>query len=262
MKFQRLLLIGDDWGLKTLLRCIPEQQVAGIMIAEIRPQFHNYARALALENRVPLLVQPRRRSPSHQAFFDSFQRLRPDGIVCNSYSMLLPDEMLGFVKGNAFNFHFSLLPKNRGPNPVQWAIIRGESETGISFHRMVSDVDAGEVFAQIRIPILEDDSWVSLRQRLFDNFEQFAQEAIESLNSGGLTPRPQSPTQATQNPRLTADFPRIQFSKMGDQEIYNLIRAQVTPLRGAFIENSLGERHYFPQMLSRQEIARLRAELA
>lgn len=90
----------------------------------------------------------------------------PDVIVVSTFNKILPAELIGSAKIEAVNFHPSLLPYYRGPNPTNWALICGESQTGLTVHRLTSEVDIGDVLLQERINI-ENANDGELRKRLF-----------------------------------------------------------------------------------------------
>ena len=255
--FQRIALVGDSFGLGMLLDAVPRERVACIVGASIRPACLASLEELSRRHHLPLLVQVRRMDPDFKKFLEGMKRLDCDSLICNSYSMLLPGEILSLVGGQAYNFHCSLLPRNRGPNPVQWSIIRGEAETGVTFHRMDGDFDSGPILRQQAVPINFEDTWVDVTQRINALLPPFVNQGVALLLDGNLTPRLQDDRLATRNPRLTSESPRIHFDQMSDLQIYNLVRAQVAPLAGAFVvRNELEVR--FPGRLTLSEIAALR----
>lgn len=228
-----------------------------MVVASIRPR---PASTAAFESRgAQILTQPRRSSPEYAAFVEALADQRPDLILCNSYSMKLGSDLLGLVQGNAINAHSALLPRNRGPNPIQWAIIRGETTTGVTLHYMVDEIDAGDIVAQRPVPIEPDETWVTVRDKVNAATRALLHAELPVILGGRNRRVPQDERHATLNTRLTPDSPRIDFGTMTDDDVYNLARAQVHPLMGAYIETSDGERTRFPDGLSRNAIARLRA---
>ncbi len=259
--FRRIVLVGDSPGIRMLRTHVPAERVACLVGAAIRPQYHASLAQLAQDMQTPLLIQPRFGTDAFPSFVQTLRSLACDLLLCNSYSMLIRPEMLDVVSGNAFNLHYSLLPKNRGPNPIQWAILRGENETGATLHQMDDRFDGGDIVAQLRVPIHLEDTWVTVLTRLDHQVHDLLAQTIPKILDNDFERRPQDEAAATQNQRLTPDFPRIDFATMTDRQIFNLIRAQVHPLHGAYVEHA-GERVHFDLWMSMQEVAELRKKYA
>lgn len=244
-----------------LLDHVPHERVACLVAASIRPQYLEALHDLAARLDVPCLVQPKASDETYTAFRDALRRSGSDSLMCYSYSMLLRRDILDFVHDQAVNLHASLLPRNRGPNPVQWALIRDEDRTGVTLHYMSEQVDAGDVIAQHSILIEESDTWVSLVDKVDAMSHKLLHEAVPQLLAGTATRHPQDTTLATTNRRLTADSPCIDFEHMSNRDIFNLIRAQIHPLRGAYLVHR-GKRRYIDQPVSLEGIAHLRSRYA
>jgi UDP-4-amino-4-deoxy-L-arabinose formyltransferase/UDP-glucuronic acid dehydrogenase (UDP-4-keto-hexauronic acid decarboxylating) len=254
-QLKKLLLVGDGVGLPALLDVVPADRVGGLCMAANRPQYHEALRTLARTAGKPLLVQSPGTDP---AFLSELEQLGCDGLLCYCYSLRLRREHLEAVGGQAFNVHGSLLPLNRGPNPVQWAIIKGESVTGVTLHRMTEAFDQGAILAQREVPILFEDTWVEVMERVGKAALVLLREAVPDLLAGRWQAVEQDEARATRNPRLTPDSPRIDFGTMSDLQVYNLIRAQVAPLKGAYIAQ--GEtRIHLDRFVSLADVAWLRA---
>lgn len=254
---KRVALAADGAGIGALRRHVPRGRIACVVAASRRPQYLEQLQAVAAALGVPLLVQPPRGDASFAQFSRSLAALGTDLLVCHSYSMIFPCEVLDAVAGNAVNVHAALLPKNRGPNPVQWCLIRGESVTGVTLHFMGEEADEGDIIAQRRISISDEDTWVTLNRRCDAEAEALLAEFLPLVLEGTAPRTAQSAHEATRNRRLTPDFPRIHWARMADRDVFNLIRAQVAPLGGAFFERD-GTRvvvdHYLPLL----EVASLR----
>ena len=87
-------------------------------------------------------------------------------LICNSYSLIIRKNILEIFKFNCINIHWSLLPKNRGPNPTQWAIIKGEDKTGLTIHYMNQNLDSGDIIYQEEVKIGIKDTWVIVNENL------------------------------------------------------------------------------------------------
>jgi methionyl-tRNA formyltransferase len=255
----RVALAGDADGIPDLLRNVPVDRVACLIAASRRPQYLDALSKLAVRIGKPLLIQPAATDLQYRDFVSGFESARIDFLICNSYSMLLPPDLLSRIEYRAINVHAALLPRNRGPNPIQWAIIRGEERTGVTLHFMSDRFDEGDIVAQRPVDILPSDTWVSLSLRMKTAAAALLQSEVPAILRGKFSRITQNSALATRNPRLNANSPRIDFDKMSDQEVCNLIRAQVAPLEGAYLD--LGERRIrFPQMLSLKEVAALRQQ--
>jgi UDP-4-amino-4-deoxy-L-arabinose formyltransferase/UDP-glucuronic acid dehydrogenase (UDP-4-keto-hexauronic acid decarboxylating) len=207
-------------------------------------------------------MQPRFGTPEYADFLAAFALSAADFVLCYSYAMIVRPDVLSLVGGRAVNFHAALLPRNRGPNPIQWAIIRGEPVTGITMHYMNESIDAGDVLAQRSCPIGEPDTWVTVRDRLIRLTDELMAEQLPLLLTGRCNRRAQDEAGATRNTRLTPDSPRIDFAAMNDRTVFNLVRAQVRPLGGAYVELGGGRREHFRDYLSLDEVRALRRRFA
>ncbi|WP_431098453.1 methionyl-tRNA formyltransferase [Polaromonas aquatica] len=254
---KKIVLVGDLHGIPELLERIPRSRIAAVVVAGIRGHEHEQLLKLADLSGLPLIVQPRKTSAEYANFQSSISRLRPDGLICHSYSMLIQKEILDLVEGRAFNVHMALLPRNRGPNPVQWALIHGESQTGVTLHLMDETFDAGPLIAQESTEIGITDTWVTLSLKLKALTKQLLDRALPDILSGNWTAVRQNEAEATSNSRISKDSFAIDFAVMDDLQIYNLIRAQVAPLAGAYLQTAAGRQH-FSELISIEQIAQMR----
>lgn len=238
------------------MRLLPRGTLACVVAAEIRPSAQPTARSVAKAAGVPVLIQPRRDSVEFKAFVDQLRHLAPNAILVDSYSMLVPAEVLALVP-IAINVHGALLPAYRGPNPIQWALINGERETGVTVHDMTEIFDAGEIIAQRRVPIGFEDTWVEVRGRIAGATEALLSECLPQILSGAAQRSRQQESEARSFPRRGPDDGLIRW----DQpvvDIYHLVRAVVDPLPGAFYEDG-GTRHFLREWMPVAEIAGLKS---
>lgn len=257
----RIALVGDTFGVDALLKACPRNSVAALVAASIRPGYIEDLRAVAERLSIPLLIQPKVGAAEYSGFLRQFESLGITHLICYSYSMLLREDLLKLVAFNAVNVHSALLPRNRGPNPVQWAIIKGEEMTGVTMHYMDKGFDSGDIVAARQVPILFEDTWATLAERIHVAACRLMEETIPQFINGKAVRVQQDQELATSNFRLTPDSPEIRFDRQGDLEIYNLIRAQVMPLQGAYVNGPEGVVR-FPRLLSLNEIRSLRAVYA
>ncbi len=168
------------------------------------------AKAWALEAGVPVL-QPER--PGEEAFLAAARRLRPDISVVAAYGRLLPPAALDLPPLGSLNVHASLLPALRGAAPINWAIIRGHRESGVSIQRMVAALDAGPVLGQTRIPIPEAMTAGELYAEAAKAGGARLVAVLDDLASGRAVERAQDASRATWAPKLDRAAARIDWSR-------------------------------------------------
>lgn len=144
-------------------------------------------------------------------------------VVCD-YGEILRAETLANARLGGINLHGSLLPKYRGAAPVQWAILRGETETGITVIHMTPGLDAGPILAQQRTPIDPAEDAEQLESRLAFMGGGLVLEVINALEQGTIQPVPQDPSQVSKAPRLRKEQGAIDWSRSA-LEIVNQVRA-------------------------------------
>ncbi len=159
--------------------------------------------------------------PSSQERIGQFQA---DLLVVCDYGQILSTATLAKARLGGINLHGSLLPKYRGAAPINWALMHGEKETGVSVIHMTPQVDAGPVIAQGGTPIDADETAVELEARLAEIGAWLVRRAIDSLESGTLEALPQSPALASKAPRLKKTDGAIDWNKPAEA-IKNQIRA-------------------------------------
>lgn len=262
MKFNRILLFGTSNGILQLLRTLPLERVVGIVAPSIRADEVVSIKKIVkeIERPIKFLIQPVFNSSEYALFLDQIVSMNIDSIVSNSYSMIIRPSILELCHYNAINIHWSLLPSNRGPNPVQWALIKGELKTGVTMHYMDDGIDTGDIIAVSEVTIEESDTWVSLSEKLYNVSEELIRKTFDLLIDGRSVERyKQDELKASTNFRLTPQYPEINFSRMSDKEIFNLIRAQVYPLSGAFIRSEQ-EILYFKDYIDFETVKQLRKQ--
>ncbi len=158
------------------------------------------------------------------AFPEHLQDWRPDLIVVAAYGRILPSAMLELPRFGCINVHASLLPKYRGAAPIQWAIARGETETGISIMQMNEEMDTGDVLLQRATAIGADETGGSLTERLSHIGAACLMEALDLHQRGELRPAPQDDDAHTLAPKIRKADGLIDWRR-GAAEIARLCRA-------------------------------------
>lgn len=146
-----------------------------------------------------------------------------DAIVVVAFGQLIPKSILEAKKYGCINVHASLLPKYRGAAPIQWAVIDGEEESGVTIMQMDEGLDTGDMLLQKKIRLDKDETGGSLFDRLSDLGAQAAVEALEKLEKGELTAIAQGETTTEYAKMLTRDMGKIDFNKSA-VEIERLVR--------------------------------------
>jgi len=159
----------------------------------------------------------------------------PDLIFSFYYRSMLPMSVLGKARLGAFNMHGSLLPKFRGRAPLNWAILKGETETGVTLHEMVEKPDAGRIVDQQAVPIGPDESALEVFRRMTEAAELVLRRSLKNLISGKAELRANDLSQGSYYGRRRPEDGRIDWSKSA-KEIHDLVRAVAPPFPGAFTE--------------------------
>lgn len=175
---------------------------------------------LAVDNNIKVL-QPAKLNKSPE--MDEIIALQPDLLITAAYGQFLPSKLLAAAKIAAVNVHGSLLPKYRGGAPVQYSIINGDAETGISIMYMVKQMDAGDVLAQRAIPIEKDDDNGTMFDKLSILGRDLLLETLPGLIDGNTTATPQDESQVVFSPNISTAQERIDYRLPADQ-IDNKVR--------------------------------------
>lgn len=168
-----------------------------------------------------LLLQPTRLKD--EAFLSQLRRLDSDLFVVVAYGQFLPAEVLAVPHRFAVNVHGSLLPKYRGAAPINWAVVNGERQTGISIMKISSVLDAGDVLDQEKIAIAPDDTAVTLRAKMSVTGPALLLKTMDAVEKNRHSLTPQAHEAATFAPKLTKELGRIRWDSKAEV-IYNLVR--------------------------------------
>ncbi len=171
--------------------------------------------------------------PGEPGFAARLAALAPDFVFSFYYRHMLPAPVLAAARRGAFNMHGSLLPKYRGRVPVNWAILRGERETGATLHEMVAKPDAGRIVDQMAVPILPDDLAIDVFRKVTVAAELVLHRSLPGLVAGTATLTPQDLSQGSYFGGRKPEDGRIDWGKSA-LEVHNLVRAVAPPYPGAF----------------------------
>ena len=169
------------------------------------------------------IFQPERiRDEAAQA---RIRELGADVMVVVAYGQILPASLLTAPRLGTLNLHASLLPRHRGPAPIEWSILSGDAETGVTIMQMDAGVDTGPILAQSRVPAPPDLTATRLEAQLADLGASLMVETLDELQRGAITPVPQPAEGATQAPRLASEDGKLYPATMSAQEIDRRVRA-------------------------------------
>ncbi len=183
------------------------------------------ARKLGLDILQPVSIK-------EQDFEDKIKDLAPDLFVTTAFGQILTESLLAIPRIYAINVHASLLPKYRGAAPIQWAIINGEKETGVTIMKMDKRLDTGDLLLASKTDIRPDDTSATLHDRLAVIGADLLKEILMGLEKGEIHAVPQDHTYATYTPLLKKKDGRIPWEKPAGV-IEAFIRG-MTPWPGAF----------------------------
>ena len=207
-----------------------DNKVTGVFTQPDKPKGRGYkltpppVKVLAEENGIPVF-QPNslKKGEDAENALKTLKELSPDLIVVVAYGKILPKEVLDVPKLYCMNVHASLLPKYRGAGPIQWSVLNGEKETGVTTMLMAEGLDTGDMLMKKSTEIGENETASELHDRLSVIGAELLIETIGAIKSGNVTPVKQNDDESSYSPMLTKDMCPIDFNKTA-REIHNQIR--------------------------------------
>lgn len=184
----------------------------------------------ALEKKLDI-YQPQK-VRGNEEFINQIKKLEPEVICVVAYGKILPKEILEIPEKGCINVHGSLLPKYRGAAPIQWAVINGEKETGITTMYMDVGMDTGDMILKKEIPIEEDETTGEIWEKLSKIGGNLLVETLRKIEKGEA-PREAQGKDFSMAPMLTKENARIDFKTMTARQIKNLVRG-LNPIMGAY----------------------------
>lgn len=192
--------------------------------------FYGSVARLAAERGIPVYAPD---DVNHPLWVERIAQLSPDVIFSFYYRHLIHDKILQLAPAGAFNLHGSLLPKYRGRAPLNWVLVNGETETGVTLHRMVKRADAGAIVAQLRIAIAPDDIAITLHHKLCHAARQLLEQTLPAIKDGNILEIAQCENEATCFGRRTPEDSFLEWHKSA-AVLHNMVRAVADPWPGAF----------------------------
>ena len=240
----RIVFMGTpEFAIPPLKALIANHQVVGVFSQPDRPvgRHHNKlqptpVKECAQSHGIPVYQPEKLRDGTALA---TLRELDPELIVVAAYGRILPNDILALPPKGCVNVHSSLLPKYRGAAPINWAILKGEAETGVTIMHMASELDAGDIILQRATPIGETEDAAALYDRLAQLGGELLTEAVALIEAGTASRTPQDHTKATLAPMLSKEMSPVDWTRSA-QEIFNQIRG-LYPWPGASTDIISGE---------------------
>jgi len=211
------------------------EEVAAVVTQPDRPRGRGQVvtaspvKELALAWNLPVLQPQRLQDPE---LISRLQGLAPELMIVVAYGRILPREMLALPSMGVLNVHASLLPRYRGSAPINWALIRGEKETGVTIQWLRYEVDSGPIFLQERVPIAEEDNAGILYDRLAERGAVLLLQCLDMLRRGESVKQEQDPAAVTLAPPITREMRRLHW-ELSAPEAAGWIRG-LDPKPGAY----------------------------
>ena len=171
---------------------------------------------------------------NNEDFIGEIKSLNPDVICVVAYGKILPKELLDIPKMGCINVHGSLLPKYRGAAPIQWSVLNGDKETGITTMYMDVGMDTGDMILKEKVKIGEDETTGELWDKLSKVGAKLLVETLEKIERG-IAPREKQGEDFNLAPMLSKDMAKINWEEMNAEKIKNLVRG-LNPIMGAYSE--------------------------
>lgn len=233
----RLIFLGTPaFGVPSLRRLVEVgHEVAGVVTQPDRPAGRgkrlrkSAVKQVAEEACIPVIQPVKIQEPG---VVGHLRELKPEVLVVVAFGQILPRSILEIPSKGPINLHASLLPKYRGPAPIPWTLIQGETVTGVTIMEVVEAVDAGPILLQRMTPIAVEDDAGTLHDRLAALGAEALVEALGALERWEVTKAPQNEAEATYAPKLPADLGCLEWSR-GARDLWNLVRG-LAPQPGTY----------------------------
>ncbi len=215
MKYRVIFMGTPDFAVPALKALLESEEVVAVITQPDRPRGRGQklrpspVKEVALMAGCPVLEPERLKDPD---LVKTLRDFRPDLVVVAAYGKIVPKEILELPPYGCWNIHASLLPKYRGADPIRWAILNGERETGITIMQMDEGLDTGPILLQKSTPIGEEETGGELYLRLARLGAEALVEALQLHKEGGLHPRPQPEEGVSYAPPIKKEEARLDFS--------------------------------------------------
>ncbi|WP_029522671.1 methionyl-tRNA formyltransferase [Persephonella sp. KM09-Lau-8] len=213
-------------SLKALLNS--KHQVVGVVTQPDKPKGRGKkltpppVKVVAQEAGIPVF-QPEK-VKNNKELYEKLKKLNPDIFVVVAYGKILPKEIIELPKYKTINVHASLLPEYRGAAPIHRAIMEGKEKTGVCIMEITEELDAGDIYECVEVPITPEDDIVSLHDKLASEGAKLLVEVLDKIEKGEITKTPQEHSKATYAKPIQKEEGKIDWNRPA-KEIFNQIRA-------------------------------------
>jgi len=218
-----------EFAEKSLKRLLDsEHQVVGVVTQPDRPKGRGKkltpppVKVVAQEHGIPVF-QPEK-VKNNPELLENLKKLNPDIFVVVAYGKILPEEVIQLPPHKTINVHASLLPHYRGAAPIHRAIMEGKNKTGVCIMEITEELDSGDIYECIEVPITEKDDIVSLHDKLAEEGAELLIKVLDKIEKGEAVKVPQEHSKATYAPPIKKEEGKIDWNRSA-VEIFNQIRA-------------------------------------
>ncbi|MFI8366968.1 methionyl-tRNA formyltransferase [Streptomyces sp. NPDC085466] len=233
----RVVFMGyQTWGHRVLEALLESEHEVPLVITHPSSNhayetiWNDSVAALAERHGIPVLT---RKYANDEEVAERLRELEPDLLVSSDWRSWVAPEIYALATHGAINIHDALLPRYGGFAPLNWALINGEPEVGVTVHFMDENFDLGDIVVQKRVAVEDKDTVTDLFHKTIDLFAPAVLESLELIGSGRTDWTPQDPAQATFFHKRSVEDSRIDWNWPA-KDIANLVRAQVDPYPNAF----------------------------
>lgn len=221
----KIVFMGTpDYAVKTLEAVIEAgHEVVAVFAQPDKPVGRKHiltappVKVCAIEHNIPVFQPNTLRDGEARAILED---IAPDVIVVVAYGKILPTDILNIPKFGCVNGHASLLPKYRGASPIQWCIVCGEEETGVTVMQMDEGMDTGDILNTERVKIGEKETAEELFERLSVVSAKLMVETLEKLEKGEIVPQKQNEAEATYAPIIKKEMALLDFNKTARENAF------------------------------------------
>ena len=225
----RIIFMGTpDFACPTLQKLLDRgENIVAVVTQPDRPKGRGQkllpppVKELAESAGIPVYQPPKVRDP---LFVDLIRELKPDCIIVVAFGQILPKALLEIPRHGCINVHASLLPRYRGAAPLNWCILNGESETGVTTMLMDVGLDTGDMLLMRKTALDENENIVSLHDRMAEMGAELLAETMDRVAAGDIVPQPQNSGDSCYAPMLKKEDGIIQWQN-DSRTIHNQVRA-------------------------------------
>ena len=234
----RILFLGTSpFAVPSLHRLLasPQHEILGVVTQPDRPHGRGGRVASSPVKDAALAAGLTAYQPEKvraKEFVQTVRALAPDALVVAAFGQIIPQRMLDIPRYGGVNVHGSLLPRWRGAAPMQYALMAGDPETGVTTMQMDAGLDTGDILLEGALPLTDDDNLGTLEPKLADLGADLLLETLARLERGDCPRIPQDEARVTQAPSLPPDTGALDWTRPA-RDLHNLVRG-VTPRPGAY----------------------------